>query len=118
MIMKWSDKPAWIAMTFSLNLLVSGSAIASDQDGSVSWYAADITTSPYAFLVLGARTPKPACATDDAWAIINPTTDGSKALLAGIMTARVGNRAVQVRGSGICDPAAPMREAVQYILFY
>lgn len=98
--------------------IISSSAFASNQEGTVVWYAADINTTPYAFVVSGARSARPACATDEAWSIPNPTTDGAKALLAGVMTARAGNRTLAVTGSGACDPAQPTREMVQYILFF
>jgi hypothetical protein len=93
-------------------------AIASSQEGTVVWYAADINTTPYAFVMAGPRSARPACATDDAWSIPSPTTDGPKALLAGVMTARAGNRTLAVTGAGVCDPAQPTREMVQYILFF
>ena len=101
-----------------ITVAMASPAIASSQEGTVVWYAADINTTPYAFVMAGARTAKPTCATDDAWSIPNPTTDGSKALLAGVMTARAGNRTLAVTGAGVCDPAQPTREMVQYILFF
>jgi hypothetical protein len=105
-------------LAYCLSLASVTPAVASDQSGTVNWYASDTNTSPYAFTVVGVRTAKPACATDDAWAITSPTTDGSKALLAGVMTARVGNRTISVNGTGTCDPTSPMREKVNYILFF
>jgi hypothetical protein len=99
-------------------LTMASPAIASGQNGTVYWYASDTTTSPYAFVMIGTRTAKPACATDDAWSIASPTTDGSKALLAGVMTALIGKRTISVIGAGTCDPAQPAREMVQYIMFF
>lgn len=99
-------------------LLESNAAFASDQDGLINWYAAEPNSSaPYAVLMTGSRTAKPACATDDAWAIINPASDGAKVLISGVMTAKAMERIIQVRGSGTCDATAPNRERVGYILF-
>lgn len=98
--------------------LGNNAASASDQDGLVNWYAAEPNTSaPYAVLITGSRTTKPSCATDDAWAIINPTSDGAKVLISGVMTAKAMGQIIQVRGSGTCDATAPNREKVGYILF-
>ncbi|PZU62756.1 MULTISPECIES: hypothetical protein [Sphingobium] len=98
--------------------LDNDAACASDQDGLVNWYAAEPNSSaPYAVLMAGSRTTKPSCATDDAWAIINPASDGAKVLISGVMTAKAMGRVIQVRGSGVCDPTAPNRERVGYILF-
>jgi hypothetical protein len=110
----------WLGPVLAIPAILGmvGVAHASDQDGTVIWYAADTNTSPYAFTVAGALTAKPPCATDDAWAITSPTTDGAKALLVGVITARAGNRQLSVHGSGVCDPTNPSREKVQYILFY
>ncbi len=100
-------------------ILACGTALASDQDGTVNWYAAESNSAaPYTVLMAGSRSSKPSCATDDAWAIVNPTSDGSKVLIAGVMTAKAGGRTLAVRGSGVCDATAPTREKVGYILFY
>lgn len=98
-------------------LAASGGALASDQTGPVSWVGLD-NTGPYSFALIGTRSTKPACATDDAWAIIGPTTDSSKSMLSGVLTVYGTGKTMQVVGTGTCDATSPTREKVLYILIY
>lgn len=74
------------------------------------------TGGPYLFLATGSRTTKPACATDNYWAIPNPTSDNSKAILALLINARTNGISVMIVGMGICDTGHTTRERVAYII--
>ena len=92
-------------------------AYASAQEASrVTNLGADNYGGPQVFVATGGhRTAKPPCATDDAWAISNPSTDNAKAIYSTILTIFAANREVTVMGTGACDPAAPTRETVSWI---
>lgn len=91
--------------------------MASQQEGTVTLIAASGSSGePYAFLVAGQRTTKPACAVnDDIWTISNPSSDAAKAVLSLVLTAKASNQQITVVGTGSCDPAQPGRETIAYI---
>jgi hypothetical protein len=91
-------------------------ALASSQTGLVGYVVPDNNGAPSVFSVNGSRTTKPACATDDFWAIANPTSDSAKVMYATILTAQIAGRTVQVVGAGTCNSVQPTRENVSYVI--
>jgi len=109
-------KTAWQIGFVCGALLMSSPALASSQSGTVGYVVADNNGAPGVFSVNGARTTKPACATDDFWAIANPTTDSAKAMYATILTAQIAGRQVNVVGTGTCNSVQTTRENVSYVI--
>jgi hypothetical protein len=84
-------------------------ALASQQTGQVQVvYIAD-NTSPNGLSMSGARTTKPACATDDLWVFTLPQT------LSGVLSAYMSGKSISVFGTGTCGTAQPNRESVSYV---
>lgn len=109
------DLHRWLASLCAVAFISTAPASASDQTGPVNWVGLD-NTSPYAFTLTGSRTAKPACATDDAWVIVGPSTDQAKAMLAGVLSAYGTGRTIQATGTGTCDATAPTREKILFII--
>lgn len=98
-----------------LSCVVSASASAGTQTGTVTNVSVDNNGSPYVFLMSGQRVDPPACAQDGYWAISNISTDSAKAMLSIVLTAYSLGRAVYVYGTGTC-PSGYAREAVGYVI--
>ncbi|SDD73466.1 hypothetical protein SAMN05444678_12062 [Sphingomonas sp. YR710] len=95
-------------------LCIAAPAAASDQAGKITTIGGDSFGGPFVFYMAGSRTAKPACATDDAWAIPSPTTDNAKGLLSIAITAYAAGKTLSVHGQGSCGADAPTRETVAY----
>lgn len=89
-------------------------ALAGDQSGTVTLIGGD-GGNPFVFIVSGTRTSRPACATDDAWAIPNPASDNAKGLLSLVMSAHAANKTINVHGNGLCNANFPNREEVAWL---
>jgi subtilisin family serine protease len=106
-----------ILITLAIAATIAPSpATASSQSGIVVYVVADNNGAPGVFSVNGTRTTKPACATDDFWAIANPTTDSAKAMYATILTAQIAGRQVNVVGTGACNSVQTTRENVSFVI--
>lgn len=62
----------------------------------------------------GARTARPACATQDRW-VINGTTDGGKIIISTLLTAYAQGKQITVMGNGACGNWSDT-ETVDYIV--
>jgi hypothetical protein len=115
-ILKVAAPDLALAISVIAASLAPSSSFASEQPTAfITAISVDNNGGPYVFLASGARTAKPSCATDDFWAISNPTGDNAKAMLANIMTAKALGRQVHVAGTGSCDTAHTTRERVSFI---
>lgn len=93
-------------------------AAASDQAGKVTDVYVSASAEASAYRVSGTRTTRPACATDDVWALENPNGDNGKALLSALLTAYSIGRNVEIHGTGTCNAVVPTRENIAYIRLY
>lgn len=101
-----------IALTLTFGL--AAPALSSQQSGKITLVALG-ATPPAVFILDGARSSIPACATDSAW-VIPPTADSTgQQLLSGILTAFAAGKTVSVVGSGTCSSLQANREQVDYI---
>lgn len=62
----------------------------------------------------GTRTGRPACSTQDRWAI-NGTTDGGKIIISTLLTAYAQGKQISIQGTGTCT-AWSDTETVDYII--
>jgi ABC-type sugar transport system substrate-binding protein len=98
---------------------VSIPASASQQSGQISKVALFSTTTSNGIWVSGeTRSVRPACATDDMWAIPSPGSDSGKAMLSGLLDAFKSGKMVDVYGAGTCDTTQPNREAIVYVIIH
>ena len=102
---------AMIGTLMLLSTVVASPALAGDQTGKVVLVGGD-TGNPFVFTVSGPRNSRPACATDDNWAIPNPSTDNAKGLLSMVLTAFAAGKTISVHGNGNCNTTFPNREEV------
>jgi hypothetical protein len=116
-ILKVAAPDLALAISVIAASLAPSSSFASSQPVAViTAISIDNNGGPYVFLASGARTAKPSCATDDFWAISDPTGDNAKAMLANIMTASALGKQIRVEGTGTCDATQPTRERVSFII--
>lgn len=101
---------------FSTILLYQIASASEQPAAKIQNISIDNGGGPYVFTATGTRTSKPACATDDYWAISNPASDNAKAMLATILTASALGRELWIVGTGTCDPVHTTRERVGYII--
>ncbi len=86
-------------------------ALAGDQSGNVVNIGGD-GGNPFVFTVSGTRTSRPACATDNSWAIPSQPTANAQGLLSLVMTAFSAGKTIIVHGNGGCDAIFTNREEV------
>ena len=86
-------------------------AYAGDQTGKVVLIGGD-PGNPFVFTVAGTRTSRPACATDDSWAIPSAPADNANGMLSLVITAFASNKTIIVHGNGGGDTMFPNRELV------
>lgn len=102
------------AITVIAILSVPMAAHASEQTGPVSVLTV-ASSGAAGFVLSGATTPKPACATEGVWVIPEAYPDKAKAILSVILTAYSTGRNVKVMGTGTCDPVLTNRENVAWV---
>lgn len=86
-------------------------ALASQQSGTIALIANSnaAPAAPDGILLTGSRTAKPACATDDIWAMTNAKT------FSFALSAYLAGRSITVVGMGACNASQPNREDVGYV---
>ncbi|WCM25166.1 hypothetical protein NDN01_13895 [Sphingomonas sp. QA11] len=105
-------------MIASIAFFSSSSAMASAQTGKVVDIYVSAGPDGSAFMMAGTRTGKPACATEDLWAMELPNGDAGKALLSALLTAYSAGRNLIIYGTGTCNSVISTRENISYIRLY
>ncbi|WP_334186002.1 hypothetical protein [Novosphingobium sp.] len=95
--------------TALLAIASSNPAVAGEQAGVITILSAPNKGGPVAVVLNGARTNKPACATDGAWTFQDAN------LFAMLLSAYFNAKPVSITGTGACTAEFPNREEVNYI---
>lgn len=102
-------KAAFIAASIFFAITTCNLAVAGDQTGQVVILSAPNKGRPAAVVLNGARSNKPACATDGAWTFQDAN------LFAMLLSAYFNGKSVSITGTGACTAEFPNREEVNYI---
>ena len=92
---------ATILLTIFVGFMLSLSAVASDQTGSIQSVQAMNDGRVIVFMQTS-RSGKPACATYDYWFIADENSNAGKTQIAMLLAAQAAGRDVQIYGTGSC----------------
>lgn len=84
-----------------LSLLVT-SVSASEQTGKIAYLTTRDSDGLIYFVVNGARSVKPACATQNYWVIKSENTESGKRQFAALLAARLSGASVKIWGASTC----------------
>jgi hypothetical protein len=104
----------WLTVISGLSWIWAAPSLASSAgNGSINTLL-PISGGLLFFSHTGARTAKPACATQDRW-VINGTTDGGRIIISTLLSAYALGKQVSVQGNGACGNWTDT-ETVDYII--